>query len=222
MLREATAILRKDILLELRGKESLSLMLFLSLLLMVIFNFALDVNAENVSELAPGILWVIFSFAGVLGMGRTSMAERDDDAYLGILFSPSSSESFFLGKMLSNLLFLLIMEVFAIFSFAVLFDFEPIVAAMPQIALPLILATLGFSIVGTLFAFISTTSRYGEVLLPFIYFPVVVPLILGGVTSMDIVLNANDGMGKWLQIMGAFDVIYMGVSILLFHHLLEE
>ncbi len=222
MLRAATEILRKDILLELRGKESLSLMLFLSLLLMVIFNFALDVNTENVSELAPGILWVIFSFAGVLGMGRTSMAERDDDAYLGILFSPASSESFFLGKMFSNLLFLLIMEVFAIFSFAVLFDFEPIVTAMPQIVLPLFLATLGFSIVGTLFAFISTTSRYGEVLLPFIYFPVVVPLILGGVSSMDIVLNGKEGMGKWLQIMGAFDVIYIGVSILLFHHLLEE
>jgi len=222
MLRAATEILRKDILLELRGKESLSLMLFLSLLLMVVFNFALDVNAENVSELAPGILWVIFSFSGVLGMGRTSMAERDDDAYLGILFSPASSESFFLGKMFSNVLFLLIMEVFAIISFAVLFDFEPIVSAMPRIVLPLFLATLGFSIVGTLFAFISTTSRYGEVLLPFIYFPVVVPLILGGVSSMDIVLNGKDGMDKWLQIMGAFDVIYMGVSMLLFHHLLEE
>jgi heme exporter protein B len=222
MLREATEILRKDILLELRGKESLSLMLFLSLLLLVIFNFALDVNAENVSELAPGILWVIFSFAGVLGMGRTSMAERDDDAYLGIVFSPASSESFFLGKMFSNMLFLLIMEVFAILSFAVLFDFEPIVTAMPRIILPLLLATLGFSIVGTLFSFISTTSRYGEVLLPFIYFPVVVPLILGGVTSMDIVLNGKSDIDKWLQIMAAFDVIYMGVSLLLFHHLLEE
>lgn len=222
MLRAATEIFRKDILLELRGKESLSLMLFLSLLLLVIFNFALDVNANNVASLAPGILWVIFSFSGVLGMGRTSMAEIDDDAYLGILFSPSSPESFFLGKMMSNFLFLLVMEGFAIFCFAVLFDYEALITAMPRLILPLVLGTLGFSIVGTLFSFISTTSRYGEVLLPFIYFPIVIPVILGGVSSMDIILNEKGDIGKWLEIMGAFDVIYMGVSLLLFHHLLEE
>jgi ABC-type transport system involved in cytochrome c biogenesis permease component len=101
-LTDALVISKKDILLELRGKEALTLMLFLSLLLLVIFNFAFDIDKDNVSYLAPGILWVIFAFSGILGMGRTSMAERDEEAYLSIVFSPASSESFYLGKVFSN------------------------------------------------------------------------------------------------------------------------
>ncbi|NOZ68230.1 MAG: hypothetical protein GXP46_03070 [Deferribacteres bacterium] len=219
----AIAILRKDILLELRGKESLSLMLFLSLLLLVIFNFALDTGKENVSSLASGILWVVFTFSGILGMGRTSMAERDEDAYLSIVFSPASAESFYIGKVLSNLLFLVIMEIFTLLFFAVLYDFEKIISMLPQLLPGLLLGTLGFSLVGTLFSFLTTASRYGEVLLPFLYLPVVVPIILGGVSSMDIILNAKaGGAGKWIQIMAVFDILYFAVSLLLFRYIIEE
>lgn len=216
-------IFKKDVLLELRGKESLSMMLFLSLLLLVIFNFALDINRETVAALAPGILWIIFAFSGVLGMGRTSMAERDEDAYMSIIFSPASAESFFLGKVLSNLFFLLVMELATVVLFAVLFDFERILGQLPALVPTLILGTLGFALVGTLFSFLSTTSRYGEILLPFIYFPVVIPVILGGVTSTEILLGTRAGEpGKWLKMMSVFDVLYLSVSILLFQHLLEE
>lgn len=224
LVKHSIAIFKKDMLLELRGKESLSLMLFLSLLLLVIFNFAMDINNENVAALAPGILWVVFSFSGVLGMGRSSVAETDEDAYHSIVFSPASSESFYLGKVLSNLLFLLIMEVFTIVSFAILFNFELLITSLPALLAPLMLGTLGFSLIGTLFSFLTVTSRYGEVLLPFIYFPIVVPVILGGVTSTGAILNGGTTVeiGKWLQIMGVFDVIYLSASILLFRHLLEE
>jgi heme exporter protein B len=219
----AITILRKDILLELRGKESLSLMLFLSLLLLVIFNFALDIDKDNVSSLASGILWVIFAFSGILGMGRTSMAERDEEAYLSIVFSPASAESFYIGKVLSNLLFLIIMECFTLIFFAVLFDFEKIIGLLPRLFPALFLGTLGFSLVGTLFSFLTTASRYGEVLLPFLYLPVVVPVILGGVSSMDIVLNEKiGGTGKWLQILAVFDILYLSISLLLFRYIIEE
>ena len=220
----ALTILRKDLLLELRGKEVLSLMLFLSLLLLVIFNFAMDINRENVTSLAPGILWVIFSFSGVLGMGRTSMAERDEAAYLGIVFSPVSSESFYLGKVFSNFLFLFIMELFTLIFFAVLFDYEPIAMQLPVLIPSLFLGTLGFSLIGTLFSFLSTTSRYGEVLLPFIYLPIVVPVILGGVSTMTLILQGRpfSETVKWLQIMGVFNILYFAVSLLLFHYLFEE
>lgn len=224
LVKNSIAIFKKDMLLELRGKESLSLMLFLSLLLLVIFNFAMDINNENVASLAPGILWVVFSFSGVLGMGRSSAAETDEDAYHSIIFSPASAESFYLGKVMSNLLFLLIMEVFTIVSFAILFDFELLITSLPALFAPLMLGTLGFSLIGTLFSFLTVTSRYGEVLLPFIYFPVVVPVILGGVTSTGIILGGGTTgeIGRWLQIMGVFDIIYLSASILLFQHLLEE
>jgi heme exporter protein B len=220
----AVTIFKKDLLLELRGKEVLSLMLFLSLLLLVIFNFAMDIHKENVASLAPGILWVVFSFSGVLGMGRTSMAERDDAAYLGVVFSPASAESFYLGKVFSNFLFLLSMELFTLIFFAVLFDYEPIFIRLPALIPSLFLGTLGFSLIGTLFSFISTTSRYGEVLLPFIYLPVVIPVILGGVSTMTAILHGRpfSETVKWLQIMGVFDILYFAVSLLLFHYLFEE
>jgi heme exporter protein B len=220
----ALTIFKKDLLLELRGKEVLSLMLFLSLLLLVIFNFAMDINKENVASLAPGVLWVIFAFSGVLGMGRTSMAERDEAAYLGVVFSPASSESFYLGKVFSNLLFLLSMELFTLIFFAILFNFEPIITRLPILLPSLFLGTLGFALIGTLFSFLSTTSRYGEVLLPFIYLPVVVPVILGGVSTMTVILHGRpfSETVKWLQIMGVFDILYFAVSLLLFHYLFEE
>lgn len=220
----ALTIFKKDLLLELRGKEVLSLMLFLSLLLLVIFNFAMDIHKDNVASLAPGILWVVFSFSGVLGMGRTSMAERDDAAYLGVIFSPASSESFYLGKVFSNFLFLLTMELFTLTFFAVLFNYEPVFRQLPALFPSLFLGTLGFALIGTLFSFLSTTSRYGEVLLPFIYLPVVVPVILGGVSTMTAIFQGRPfgESAKWLQIMGVFDVLYFAVSLLLFHYLFEE
>lgn len=223
-MRNAIAILRKDVLLEIRGKESLSLMLFLSLLFLVIFNFALDIDKDNISSLAPGILWVIFTFSGILGMGRTSMAERDEEAYLSIVFSPASAESFYIGKVLSNFLFLILMEGFTLLFFAILFDFEKIIGLLPKLAPSLFLGTLGFSLVGTLFSFLATASRHGEVLMPFLYLPVVIPVILGGVSSMSIILNENlvEGTGKWLQILVVFDILYLSLSLLLFRYLIEE
>ncbi len=222
-INETVTIVRKDILLELRGKEVLSLMIFLSLLFLVIFNFALDLDKVTVSDFAPGILWVVFAFSGIIGMGRTSMVERDEDAYLSIIFSPASAESFFTAKVISNLLFLLTMEVVTVLLFAVLFDFEKLVVFFPRLLPSLLLGSLGFSIIGTLFSFLSTTSRYGEFLLPFLFLPVVAPILLGGVTSMDKILSeSSEGLSKWTHILIVFDVMYMALSLILFRHLLEE
>jgi heme exporter protein B len=220
----AAMVMKKDLILEFRGRESLSIMFFLSLLLLVIFNLAFDLDRDNTTLLASGILWVIFAFTGILGMGRTSMAERDDDAYLSIVFSPISSESLYTGKVLSNIALLLFVELSTLLFFAVLFDFEKAVLSLPALLPSLLLGTAGFSIVGTLFSFLSTTSKYGEVILPFLFLPVVVPIVLGGVSSMNIIL-AEQPFGesvKWIQILAVFDIMYLSVSLLLFRYLLEE
>jgi heme exporter protein B len=220
----ALAIMRKDIVLELRGKESLSLMFFLSLLFLVIFNLSLDLDSEKTASLASGILWVIFSFTGILGMGRTSMAERDEDAYLSIVFSPASSESLYLGKVISNLILLLLIELSTLFFFAILFDFEKTVLLLPSLLPSLVLGTIGFSVIGTLFSFLTTTSKYGEVLLPFLFLPVVSPIILGGVSAMNTILEGRPFAEslKWIQILAVFDFMYLCVSLLLFNYLIEE
>ena len=218
------AIVRKDLLLELRAKQSLGLMLFLSLLLLVVFDFALDVYRASVARLAPGILWVIFAFSGILGMGRSSMAEQDDAAYLTILLSPAIPESFYLGKVISNFIFLMIMELATLFFLALLFDYEKIFEFLPSLLPPLVLATAGFALIGTLFAFLAAASKYGEILLPFLYLPVVVPTLLGGVSTTTTVLAGQSltAAGRWLAIMGIFDMLYLAVALLLFQHLLKE
>jgi heme exporter protein B len=222
--RNVLTIVKKDIYLELRGKESLSIMFFLSLLLLVIFNMALDLDKDNTAYFAPGILWVIFAFTGILGMGRTSMAERDEDAYLSIVFSPVSEESLYLGKVMSNLLLLLVVEFSTLFFFAILFDFEQALLSLPGLLPSLLLGTIGFALVGTLFSFLSTTSRYGEVILPFLFLPVVVPVVLGGVSSMKVILEGRPiaESFKWIQILAVFDFMYLCISLLLFKYLIEE
>ncbi len=164
------SIVRNDILLELRAKEALSIMVFLSLLLLVVFNLAVDIDRENVSSLASGILWVVFAFSGVLGMGKTSLSEREDSAYLNVFFSAVSMETFYIAKVISNLIFLLLMEFFTMVSFVVLFNYEPLVGKLPSLVLPIVLGSIGFSAVGTLFSFLSTGSRFGEIILPFLFF----------------------------------------------------
>lgn len=223
-LRSALTVTAKDVRLELRGKESFSLMFFLSFLLLVIFNFALDPDPERVGSLAPGILWVIFAFAGILGMGRTSQAERDEEAYLSVVFSPAPEESLYLGKAMSNFVFLLAVEAFTVVSFAVLFDFERAVLALPAMLPSLLLGTAGFALVGTLFSFLTASSRYGEVLLPFLFLPVVVPVVLGGVSSMSAALEGRPmaETWRWVQMLAVFDVLYLSVSLLLFRHIIEE
>ncbi|MEJ2254399.1 MAG: heme exporter protein CcmB [Nitrospirota bacterium] len=223
-VRGAMAVMGKDLRLELRGKDSLSLMFFLSLLFLVIFNFALDIDRDNVAALAPGVLWVIFAFSGILGMGRTSMAERAEDAFLSVVFSPASEESFFMGKVLSNLVFLLVAEALTMTCFAVLFDYEKLLLSLPGLLPPLVLGTLGFALVGTLFSFLTTTSRYGEVLLPFLFLPVVSPVVLGGVSSMTAVLEGRplEEAWRWIEVMGVFDVLYFCIALLVFKHIIEE
>jgi heme exporter protein B len=167
---------------------------------------------------------VIFAFTGILGMGRTSMAEREDDAYLSIVFSPVSSESLYVGKVLSNIIFLLIVELSTLFFFSVLFDFDKIILSLPALLPSLFLGTAGFSIVGTLFSFLSTTSKYGEVILPFLFLPVVVPIVLGGVSSMNEILAGRPFAEslKWIQILAVFNIMYLSVSLLLFRYLIDE
>lgn len=222
--RNVLTITRKDIALELRGKESLSIMFFLSILLLVIFNMAFDLDKEETASLAPGILWVIFAFTGILGMGRTSMAEKDEDAYLSVVFSPASSEALYIGKVISNFIFLMVIEISTLFFFAILFDFEQIILLLPELLPSLLLGTIGFSLIGTLFSFLTTTSKHGEVILPFLFLPVVVPILLGGVSSANIILEGRPFMEtmKWIQILVIFDIMYSGISLLLFKYLIEE
>lgn len=214
-------VARKDVLLELRRKEVVLSSLVFAILVIVVFNFALDVTQETVSILAPGILWVAFSFAGVLAMSRTFVIEKDQSSLDGLLLCPVSRDSLYFGKMLGLFIFMLVVEAILMPIFAALFDFSAFSFTLLGV---IFLATLGFATVGTLFSSIAVNTRSREIMLPLLFFPVIMPVIIGAVqTSSGAMGNINlISPGRWIQLIAVFDVVFLVVCPWAFGLAMEE
>ncbi|TET45161.1 hypothetical protein E3J59_04185 [Candidatus Aerophobetes bacterium] len=222
-LRKVWLIIRKDLTLELRTKEILSSMFIFTLLVMVIFNFSFQGEKTDIKRLSSGILWVAFTFAGVLGLSRSFIFEKDEHCLDGLLLSPIDRGSIYLGKMLANLIFMLIVEAIIFPVFAVFFDFD-ILYLIPQLIPIFFLSTLGFAAVGTIFSAISVNTRTREIMLPLLLFPVMVPVIISAVRSTANVLKGGPFAEtvSWLKLLIAFDAIFLVISFLSFDFVMEE
>ncbi len=211
----------KDILSELRTKDIVTSILVFALLVIVIFSFAFEPGAGNVGLVAPGVLWAAFAFAGVLGLNRSFAVEKEKGRLEGLMLCPVDRSVIYLGKMLSSLAFMLAVEAIVLPIFSVLFNL-PIF--MPKLMLIIVLATIGFATVGTCFAALAVNTKAKEIMLPILFFPVVVPVIIAAVEATGLVLDGGSwsSLASWLQIMAAFDVIFLVVSLLVFEFILEE
>jgi len=218
---KACIILWKDILSELRTRDIATSVLVFALLVIVIFNFAFEPGTEQKELVAPGILWVAFTFAGVLSLGRSFVLEKEKGCLEGLLSCPVDREVIYLGKMLGSLLFILIVETIVFPVFLMLFDL-PLFA--PKLGLIAILATLGFVSVGTLFSALAVNTRAREVMLPILFFPVVTPIIIAAVKASASVLEGEswDDISSWLLILAAFDIVFLITSALVFGSVIEE
>lgn len=215
------AVVKKDILAELRTKETLSMMLIFVLLAVFIFNFAFDLRVENVREVAPGVMWVAFVFAGVLGLNRSFIQEADKGCLDGLLMTPVDRSLIYLGKMLGNLIFMLAVDAIALPVFSVLLN---LALVRWDIALIVVLGTLGFAGVGTLFSAMTANTRAREVMLPLLLFPVALPLVLAAVKATAGVLDgASLGeVANWLNLLIGYDVIFLTISYLTFDYVVES
>jgi len=220
-LGKVFAILWKDILSELRTKDVATSVLVFALLVIVIFNFAFEPGTEQKGLVAPGILWVAFTFAGVLSLGRSFVLEKEKGCMEGLMLCPVHRDVIYLGKMLGSLAFMLIVEAIVFPIFLMLFDLP---LFMPRLGLIAILATVGFVSVGTLFSALAVNTRAREVMLPILFFPVVTPVIIAAVKASGLVLEGGlwSDMSSWLQILVAFDVVFLVVSALVFEYVIEE
>ena len=223
-LRKALCIAWKDVLCELRTKETLSSMFVFALLAIVIFNFAFqlrDNDSESVGLIAPGVLWVAFTFAGVLGLGRSFAREKDHGCLEGLMLCPVDRSAIYVGKALGNMAFMLVMEAIALPMFAVFFNL-PIL--MPSLLLVILLGTIGFAAVGTLFSAISVNTKARDVMLPILFFPIVIPIVIAAVKSTGQIFDgvSFDQSIPWINLMLAFDVIFLVVSFLSFEYVIEE
>lgn len=211
----------KDTISEMRTKEIVSSVLVFTLLVIVIFNFAFGASPEMVALVAPGILWVTFAFSGVLSLNRAFIPEKEQGCLEGLMACPMSHEVIYAGKMLASLLFMLIIEAIALPIFAFLFNL-PVLSL--QLVVTTVLATVGFVAVGTLFSALAINTKAREMVLPILFLPIVVPVIISAVKASGLALAGEPWreLSSWLQIIGAFDVIFLVVSYLVFAYVIEE
>lgn len=220
-IRAALVIAAKDVLTEIRTREVLSSVVVFAVLIIVIFNFAFSGNQQAAVEVAPGILWATFAFAGILSLNRSFIMEKEEDCIEGLMTAPVSREAIYLGKLAGNLFFMLLVQVIVIPVFSLLFNIN---AFHPAFLATTLLATIGFVSVGTLFAAMAVNTRARELVLPILFFPVISPVIIAAVNASAALLegHALGSVAQWLAIIGAFDVIYLVVSYLVFCFIIEE
>jgi len=221
--RIAALVALRDIRSELRSREQIATLLFFSLLVLVVFNFAFDFTVIDFVALGPGILWVVFSFAGVLSISRSFQQEREEDRMQGVLLAPVDPSAFFLGKVAANTLFIAAVEAIVVPLSILLFNFR-FGPAVGLVILALALNTIGFAAVGSLFACMTTRTRRGELLLPLLLFPAAVPLALAAVKTTGHLLAGRplERVTGWLGLSAAYDLIFLAAAVLLFDHVVEE
>ena len=244
--RETGAVLYKDLLVEARSRETFLSMLVFAVLVGLVFTFSVFVDRATVRKIAPGIFWVAITFAGTLGLSRSFARERESGGIRGLLLTPAGRGAIFTGKMLANVIFMAAVEVVLLPLFGILFDLPLWEVAFP-LAGVVLLGTLGFAAVGTLFAAMLENARLREVLLPVIFYPIVVPVVIAGVKATRGLLDSaelqtailtmagparevmersaaalHDELWGWVQVLIIFDAIFLATSTWIFEHLVTE
>jgi len=222
-LRVIWAIFAKDLRLEWRHRETLASMCVFGLLVVFIFNFAFESAREESLRLLPGLLWIAFAFAGILGFNRSFAAERENASLEGLTLAPIDPGAIYLGKLLANLLFLGIAEAVIVFAASLWYNFS-FIPSLGKFSLIVLLGTVGYASVGTIFGAISANTRMREVMLPVLQFPVAVPLFIGAIEATTGALRGEPFSlyASWVNLLVAFCVVFLVLSYLLFEYVLEE
>lgn len=219
----AWTILKKDLAYELQNRETLVVLTVFSLVVVFIFSFAFDLAEAEARGLLPGLLWMTVLFASVLGFSKSMALERRGEALSSLLLAPIPKESIYLGKVMSSLLFLLASELVLLPLFFAFFGVKASLVQVGLLVLVLLLGIAGLAVVGSFLAAICQGSRQGEILFSLGYFPLVVPILIAGVTlSQGILETSQIPPGPWLNVLIAFDLIYAVVCLWVFEYVVEE
>jgi heme exporter protein B len=223
LLASSWLIARKDLAIEFRTRTAFFSALVFALLGLSIFFFAWDPSAVAAIDLAPGVLWVIFTFSGLLGLHRSFSVEHADRAIDAMLVSPVDREAIFLGKALANLLFVGGIQIIAIPAVAIFYNL-PLTRALPVLFGIALLAAVGLVAVGTLFSAMAVNTRLAELLLPMLSLPFFVPIVIAAAQSTTRLLAGRPIAEAWpaLKILIAFDIVFLTACTLAFPYTLEE
>lgn len=217
-----SAIVVKDIVIELRSKESLSSMMTFGLLVVVVFNFAFEPTGAERELIAPGVLWIAFAFAGMIGLNRSLSMEIDNDCLQGLLLAPLDRGDLYLGKVASNFVFMMIADLLVLPVFVVFYNLSFDVRLV-WIAAIAALGTLAFASIGTILSAISANTRMKEVMLPVLQIPLTFPVIIAAVEASSMVLSDDRaGISIWFYLLAGFTIVYLTTSYLAFEYVVEE
>jgi heme exporter protein B len=224
VIRTAAAILRKDLQLELRTKESVPAMALFTLTVYVLFHFGLDRDSLD-GELAAGVLWVTLLLAAVIGVSRLFAAEREQGGIEGLLLAPVDRTALFLAKGAALFLYLVALELVALPAFGVLLLGPDLGAALPELLAIVLLADLGLAAVGALVAALASETRARDLITPLLLLPLLVPLLIAAAQATEPLLRQNatsEDLGRWLGLLSLYDVVFVLLSVAVFDYLLED
>ena len=222
-LQQVLALLAKDLKTEWRTREIFTSMFVFSVLVIVVFNFAIGADTELIRQVASGVIWIALSFASVLGLQRTGQMESEEDSLQGVLLALHDSSALFIAKMLAQMVYLLIVGLCILPLCGMWFHID-FIACIGDIGIVFVLGILGLSIVGTLFAMITLHTRAREVMLPMLFLPVSVPLTIASVyaTAQLIAGMPLRDIADYISLIGVFDIVFFTLVLLVFDHIVEE
>jgi heme exporter protein B len=224
VIRATIAIVRKDLRIEVRTRESVPAMVLFSVTVFVLFHFGVDRRTLE-GDLASGVLWVTLLLAAVLGVNRLFASERDQGGIDGILLAPIDRTAVFFAKAATLLIYLVVLEIVAVPAFALLLLGPDLGRAFPELLAVLALADLGIAVVGALVATLAAETRARDLITPLLLLPLLVPVVIAGASASEPLLSlrpAAEDLGKWLAVLGLYDVVFVLVSIGVFDYLLED
>lgn len=215
------AIIKKDILLEIKSRQIINSSIMFALLITVIFSFIFNFSQSNNFN-TGAVFWTAVLFSGILSLNKSMDIETENDSFTAILNAPVDKSAVFFGKCLSNFIFLTVIEALLIILFTVFFN--TFILKNTLTAVIILLSTYGYAVTGTLFAIISAKTKSKDILLPLIMLPIISPVIIGAVLSTNILIDNKDILFvyDWIKITAVFDIIMTTVISVFFSQIIEE
>jgi heme exporter protein B len=220
-LRAIGAIVWKDLAAEMRSRELIGAMLVFAFIVVLIFNFALELDVRTRGTVTAGVLWVTFAFAGTLGLNRSMSIEKDRGCLDGLLLAPVDRSAIYFGKMLGNLIFMIVVEAIMLPTYSILYNVN---LFQPMLLVVILLGSIGYTVVGTLLSSMAVQARTRDILLPILFFPIILPVLISAVKASTGVLQGFEWseIMSWINMLIAYDVIFLAVAFMVFDFVVEE
>jgi heme exporter protein B len=220
--QQVWAVFRKDLLLEARSRTNINAMVFFAGMVLLVFSFALGPSPARLRASAGGLLWLAFIFSGLLAFGRAYQLEAENNAFEGLLLVAQRRSAIYLGKLLGAAAIILLIEAIVLPLMAVLYNLD-LWHALPGLLAVGVLGTVGFASIGALYGALTMSLRAREVLLPLLMLPVTAPVILGAVKATTYLITGQTSeLGIWIELLVAFDVVFVTVGLLTYEYAVGE